>query len=252
MKRLHIGLFPHLLFGALLCAVFGILALVPAPARAAVGGRQDILLLPFTTSATNAPFGLNQRIYDSVQAELVGQLGVQANQVNATSPILYRARNQSEDEGKGLVENYNIAVDTSKTDDERVEAIGKLISILKVDAIVYGNIDQYESSSSPDPHQAMVHVTLKKVTVVNEAPLVMPIVVIGKSKPVTSKKFDQANIDSDAISDASHQLAYQITGRQPGTTNADLPKEKKPRLVRTAGGFFWFVFSAAVAAATAL
>ncbi|HEY3418430.1 MAG TPA: hypothetical protein VGM23_16260 [Armatimonadota bacterium] len=252
MKRLQIGLSQHLLFGALLCAVLGFLALATTPARASIGGRQDILLLPFTISAPNAPFGMANRIYDTVQAELVDQLGIQANQVNATSPMLYRARNQSEDEGKDLIENYNIAVDTSKTDEERVTAIGKLVSLLKVDAIIYGNVDQYECSSSPDPHQTMIHVTLKKVTIVNDTPLVMPMVVIGKSQAVTGKKFNQADLDSAAIKDASHELAYQITGRQAGTVGAEMPKEKKPRLIKTAGGFFWFVLSAAVAAASAL
>ncbi|MHB9025817.1 MAG: hypothetical protein ACYC7E_16890 [Armatimonadota bacterium] len=252
MKRLQNGIFRQAQLGVLLCAVLGVLAFVPTTARAAVGGRQDILLLPFTSTATTAPFGLSSHIYDAVQVALVSQLGVQANQLNATSPMLYRARNQSEDEGKDLIENYNIAVDPRKTDEERVEAIGKLVTIMKVDAVVYGNVDQYEASSKPDPNQTMVHVTLKKVTVVDESPLVMPIVVIGKSKSVNGKKLDRAALDREAVSDATRQLAFQITGRQPGTMGATVPREKKPPLIRPVGSFLWFVLSAAVAAASAL
>lgn len=189
--------------------------------QAATGGRQNIIMLPLHSSVGNAPYDLSGRILQQVQIVLAGQLGVQVNELPPNSPLLARAKDQLSDEEKGqLVANYNAAVDPTTDSGTRIAAAGELVKSLGVDAIVYGNIDQYEFTNSPDPRQTLIHVTATKITLEAQkpgtegkaTPIASPIVVIGKSTIRINDKSVQASHDQEAVVNVAHSLANQLTG----------------------------------------
>ncbi len=226
MKKFVRGQFSRLLSLVLMVLMVGpsLLGPLAAPAHAATGGRQNILILPLPTSVGEAPLNLGGRIIQELQIALASQVGVQVNELSPTSPILRRAEEQANKaEAKQLQDEYDVAVNPKSDPTTRVDACGYLVKTLGVDAVVYGAIDQYEYTHEPDPHQVLIHVTATKVTIDKEdTTLASPLVVLGKSHRRADGLGSQSSHDTDAIMALAHSLANLLTGKDENAPREDI------------------------------
>ncbi len=193
----------------------GLMLPIGSVSWAATGGRQNIVLLPLTTSVGNAPNNLGERILQELQISLASQLGIQATELTLNSPIFIRAKEAMEDEDRStLVDQYNKAIDPSTDHSTRIKAAGYLAQALGVDSVLYGTIDQYEFTTDPDPKQTFIHLNATKVMMGKDnQPVASPVIVVGQSKARVNDKNSQAFHDQEAIINIAQSLGDQLTGR---------------------------------------
>ncbi|MHB9130644.1 MAG: fibronectin type III domain-containing protein [Armatimonadota bacterium] len=239
MKKIVRGRISRLLSTMLMIAMMVPSLIMPVTSlgHAATGGRQNIIIIPFSADAKDLPYNLASRILTELQINLSKQVGVQVNEIARNSPILSRAkRDQPDDATKdALYPAYDAVADPKTPEESRRQAAANLGHMLGVDAVVYGTIDRYEFVTDPD-RQSLIHVTATKVMVKIEKdgtvkPLVSPIEVIGKSRVLPDGKGTQNDHDGVAIANIARDLAIKLTGGQVKTpaNEASVDPGKTPK-----------------------
>ena len=209
---------------------------VPLATRgfAAIGGRQNILFMPLTTTAADAPGYLSAKILQELQIALAKQPGVNVSELSKNSPIMKRAMQQVEDASKAfgteetsaarqLLDRYSEAADASAPLDTRKAAAGYLIRTLGVDALVFGVIDKYEFTQRPDKQRTYIHVAASKVTLAedDETALITPLDIIGRSRELPDGGGLQVMHDREAIQQIAQSLAQRLLGTVTKTTTPE-------------------------------
>lgn len=226
----------------LLFLIPSILITIATVGSAMVGGTNRIYLLPVNSSASGAPANVTAKVQKQILASLAQQPGLEVSVLNQNQSALKNAAGTDATEKAALLSDYDIAVDSKSSDEDRTKAISHLLDKLNVDAIIYCNVDRFEVTSKPGAAKIRLLSRVytletnslgKRVIGIdgNVKPLITPVEAIGHSKDLPNIQASPDIMLDQAVADASDSFTQQIIqilqGTEPsGTHTAPVIKKK--------------------------
>lgn len=183
------------------------------PGYAAYSGPLEVMLVPFITTAPDAPDDLYAQLLDDLRAELANQPNIDVNEMDLRSPIFKRAfQHLAGGERVEFETSLTLVADVRADPEQRRHAAAVIADVLDVDAVVYGSFDQYEFTQNPDPRQTKIRLLAMKVEPdATRQGVASSLTVIGRSTIYPNGRGEKLVHDAKATADAAVKFAALLT-----------------------------------------